>query len=115
VLGLVTGAAIAMIKSRKGREIVGTTNASVLNKTPQTTNFVGLRMTESQAAEKFPNEYILMRMDNNDPDCETGIVLKVGKRKDVFNTLDGLENKHNSFLFEGINLRNNLGGIVFNV
>jgi len=76
--------------------------------------FDNLRMTDTQAAAQFANEYILMRFDNNDTECETGVVLGVGERTGLFTMLNQFEDKNNCGLFSGINLRNSLGGFELN-
>jgi len=70
-------------------------------------------MTDTQAAETYKNDYILMRFDSDDLDCEifTGLVLGVGDEQGIYSMLNQLEDKHNCGLFTGINLQNSLGGI----
>lgn len=70
-----------------------------------------IRTTYNEAAKKYANDYILMRMDNSEPECDTGVLLYVGERDGMYSLLDSLEDKNNCFLFNGESLNDSLGGI----
>jgi hypothetical protein len=71
-----------------------------------------LRMTDVGAAEKYPDSYILMRMDDYESDM--GTVLCVGdSEKELTFLLAGFENKLHCGIIEGLNQKlNSLGGVV---
>jgi hypothetical protein len=74
-----------------------------------------VRMIDIDASEKYPDSYILMRMD--DYDSEMGTVLYVGDSEgELAGLLSGLENQLHCGIIEGLNNKlNSLGGVVASV
>ena len=72
-----------------------------------------LRMTSNEAAERYPDYYILVRMDSMSPSDDMGTVLYVGDdRRELFSLIMKLEDPTNCGVSEGINLQRSLGGVV---
>ena len=73
---------------------------------------INQRMTSVDASEKFPDSYIIMRMDGFESDI--GTVLFTGKNKNELRAiLRGLENQMFCGIIEGVNFgRNCIGGVV---
>ena len=72
-----------------------------------------LRMTSHDAAERYPDSYILMRMDDINPSNDMGTVLYIGKDGDaLFALAIQLDNSYLCGVTEGLNLQRSLGGAV---
>ena len=71
-----------------------------------------LRMTDIEASEKYPNNYLIMRMDNMEDD--TGTILYIGDTEKELLDLFGNELKDTSLcgIIEGINKQCTIGGVV---
>lgn len=69
-----------------------------------------LRMTDNEACEHFPDDYIAMRMDSMFGD--TGTVLYVGDDDDELFSLIVRLGEPFCGVIEGLNLRRSLGGVV---
>ena len=70
-----------------------------------------LRMTDMQASERYPNNYIAMRKDSRTSDM--GTVLYVGdNQSELFQLVLSLEDQSFCGVIEGLNLRRSLGGVV---
>ena len=73
-----------------------------------------LRMTSIEAKKHYPNNYIIMRMDNMEDD--TGTILYIGDTEeelnDVLVTLRKSGNSHLCGILEGNNRQCTLGGVV---
>ena len=70
------------------------------------------RMTDNQACEAYPDQYILMQRDNQYAFEQSGIVLYVG---DDFSELFALQVDlpvPSGVVIEGLNFRRSLGGVV---
>ena len=72
-----------------------------------------LRMTSNEACVRYPDEFVLMRMDSMNPSDDMGTVLYVG---DDFEELSyfvmTLDDPTNCGVTEGLNHRRSLGGVV---
>jgi len=70
------------------------------------------RMTDIEAAARYPDNFILMRMDGFEESM--GTVLYIGDDdSELMSLLDQLENPLHCGIIEGLNHRmNSLGGIV---
>jgi hypothetical protein len=75
-----------------------------------------MRMTESEATERYPDKYILMQMDNRDTFDPSGIVLYVGDDFDELFSLQIDLPVRLGVVIEGINIssRLTLGDLVVN-
>jgi hypothetical protein len=72
-----------------------------------------LRMTSSEAAERYPDSYILIRMDSINPSNDMGTVLYVGDDGDtLFSLAMQLDDPSLCGVTEGLNHRRSLGGVV---
>ena len=72
-----------------------------------------LRMTAHEAAEQFPDSYILFRRDNRSLSHMMGTVLFVGDdRSELFSVLMKLDDTNLCGVMEGINHQYSLGGVV---
>jgi hypothetical protein len=71
-----------------------------------------LRMTDIEASELYPDNYIAMRMD--DRVSQIGTVLFIGDdERELFRLVLSLDNPMYCGVYEGLNLRRNcLGGVV---
>jgi len=70
-----------------------------------------IRMTDIEASELYPNDYIAMRMD--DRTGQMGTVLFIGDdQSELLQLILGLNDFTNCGVHEGINLQNSLGGVV---
>ena len=73
-----------------------------------------LRMTDFEARKRYPNNYIIMRMDNMEDD--TGTILYLGDTHDeLLDVIIALRKAGNSDLLgirEGNNKQCTLGGVV---
>jgi hypothetical protein len=71
------------------------------------------RMSSNEAAERYPDSYIIMRMDSMDISNQMGTVLYVGdKQREIFSVLVNLKDSNLCGVSEGMNLRRSLGGVV---
>jgi len=71
------------------------------------------RMTTNEAAERFPDSFIVMRMDNMDVSHRMGTVLYIGDdQNELFSLLIELDDPTLCGVSEGLNRRCSLGGIV---
>jgi hypothetical protein len=72
------------------------------------------RMTDHEAAERYPDSYILKRLDSMK--LSTHImctVLYVGdNRSELYNVLGEMDDPHLCGISEGLHLQNSLGGVV---
>ncbi|MDR2571794.1 MAG: hypothetical protein LBD23_16070 [Oscillospiraceae bacterium] len=72
-----------------------------------------LRMTSNEATERYPDNYILVRMDNMNPSDDMATVLYIGDdRRELFSLVMQLDDPTNCGVSEGINLQRSLGGVV---
>jgi len=72
-----------------------------------------LRMTSNEASERYPDSYILMRMDSMNPSDDMGFVLYIGDDGDeLFSLAMKFDNPTNCGVSEGLNLQSSLGGVV---
>ena len=72
-----------------------------------------LRMTANDAYERFPDSYIIMRMDSMKLSNDMGTVLYVGdNRGEMFSLVMKLDDPNLCGVMEGLNLQRSLGGIV---
>jgi len=72
------------------------------------------RMTSNEAAEEYPDNFILFQMDNTSVSDTMGSVLYVGDNQSEMYTLASKIDAPLSGVIEGLNFhRNSLGGIVF--
>ena len=70
-----------------------------------------LRMTENEAAEQYPDNFILFCAD--DMHSEMGTVLYAGdNQSELVSLLFSLKDKPYCGVLEGLNLRRSLGGVV---
>ena len=73
-----------------------------------------LRMTSYEAKEKYPNNYIIMRMDSMEDDM--GTILYFGdtfeEALEIMNTLRGTGNSGLCGILEGYNKQCTFGGVV---
>ena len=73
-----------------------------------------LRMTVNEASEKYPNEYVLMQMDNKNLSDDMGTALYVGDDGDeLFSLVIKFIDPSFYRVIEGLNHLRSLGGIVF--
>lgn len=71
------------------------------------------RMTTHEAYERYPNSYIIMRMDSMSLGNDLGTVLYVGdNQSELFSVVMDLEDPSLCGVIEGLNLQRSLGGIV---
>ena len=74
---------------------------------------IGKRMNTYEAAEKYPDSYILMRTETTDLSNRMGTILYIGDTQDeAIAALISLENRHLCGVIEGLNHQRSLGGIV---
>ena len=72
-----------------------------------------VRMTSNEAAEHYPDCYIVFRRDSMNPSNNMGAVLYVGDdRRELFSLVTKLSDPTNCGVSEGINLQRSLGGVV---
>ena len=71
-----------------------------------------LRMSRNEAAERYPDRYILMQRDNRDMFDPIGIVLYTGDNFDELFALQVDLPVNLGIVVEGSNLQRSLGGIV---
>ena len=75
-----------------------------------------LRMTANEASAKYPDEFILMRMDSMNPSNDMGTVLYIGDDSDeLFSLIMKLDDPSLCGVTEGMNHRRSLGGVVVGV
>jgi hypothetical protein len=77
-----------------------------------------LRMTKNEAAERFPDSYILIRLDTHIPSNCMGTVLYVGDDGDeLFALARKLDDPTNCLVTEGLYVQGRyvLGGLVVDV
>jgi hypothetical protein len=71
------------------------------------------RMTINEATERYPNNYIVMRMDNRDISNDMGTLLYIGDDQEETISLMGESDATNRYLFaEGLHLMSTLGGVA---
>ena len=71
------------------------------------------RMTKNEAAERYPDNFIIMRMDSIDLSNQMGTVLYVGDdRREMFSLVMKLDDPNLCGVSEGLNHRRSLGGVV---
>ena len=72
-----------------------------------------LRMTANEAAERYPDSFILMRMDSMSPSNDMGTALYLGDDGDeLFALAMKFDDPTNCGVTEGLNHRRSLGGVV---
>ena len=72
-----------------------------------------LRITANEASERYPDSYILMRMDSMSPSDDMGSVLYIGDDGDeLFALVMKLDDPSLCGVTEGLNHRRSLGGVV---
>ena len=72
-----------------------------------------LRMTANEASERYPDSFILMRMDSTNPSDDMGTVLFIGDDGDeLFSLVMKLDDPSNCGVTEGLNHLRSLGGVV---
>ena len=72
-----------------------------------------LRITANEASARYPDSYILMRMDAMNPSNDMGTVLYIGDDGDeLFALVMKLDDPSLCGVTEGLNHRRSLGGIV---
>lgn len=70
-----------------------------------------VRMTDIEASETYPNNYIIMRMDDYVSDM--GTVIGIGDtEEETYEALRNLENPAFCGVMEGVRLQCTLGGVV---
>lgn len=70
-----------------------------------------LRMTDNEASERYPDSFIIMRMDGTS--SQTGDVLYVGDdQSEMIYLLMKIEDSSFCGVIEGLNHRRSLGGVV---
>ena len=75
-----------------------------------------LRMTVNESSERYPDEYILIRMDSRSLSNDIGTVLYVGDDGDeLFSLVMKLDDPSLYRVAEGLNHRRSLGGVVVGV
>jgi len=71
------------------------------------------RMTKNEATERYPDSYILIRMDSMSLSNDMGTILYVGDDGDeLFSLAMKLDDPTNCGVSEGLNLQRSLGGVV---
>jgi len=71
-----------------------------------------IRMTDNEASERFPDEFIVIQMDSMDLSDDVGTVLYVGdNRRELYRLIVSL-NQPFCGVVEGLNHRRSLGGVV---
>ena len=72
-----------------------------------------LRMTANEASERYPDSYIVMRMDSMNPSNDMGTVLYIGDDGDeLFSLVMKFDDPSLCGVTEGLNHMRSLGGIV---
>lgn len=72
-----------------------------------------LRMTDMEAAGRYPDKYILSRSDSRDPDNEMSTVFYIAdEEKELYPKFRELKHMDNLGIIEGFNRRDWIGGIV---
>ena len=72
-----------------------------------------LRMTRNEASERYPDSFILMRMDSMSLSNDVGTVLYVGDDGDeLFSLAVNFDDPSLCGVVDGLNHRRSLGGIV---
>ena len=69
-------------------------------------------MTINEAAEQYPDEYVLMQRDNRELFDSAGIVLYIGDDGDELFSLQVREHIPLGIVIEGMNHRCSLGGLA---
>ena len=70
------------------------------------------RMTMHEASERYPDDYILMQMDDRGLYNPTGIVLYVGDNGDELFSVQVRLNVPLGLVVEGLNHQRSMGGIA---
>ena len=72
-----------------------------------------LRMTRNEASERYPADFVLMRMDNMNLSNDVGTILYVGDDGDeLFSLAVKLDDPSLCGVVDGLNHRCSLGGVV---
>ena len=72
-----------------------------------------LRMTENEASERYPDSFILIRMDSMETSCQAGTILYIGdNQRELFSLMMNLDDPSYCGVIEGLNHQRSLGGIV---
>ena len=72
-----------------------------------------LRMTSNEASERYPDRFVIMRMDSMNPSNSMGTVLYVGDDSDeLYSLIINFDDFSNCGVIEGTYHRCSLGGIV---
>ena len=75
-----------------------------------------LRMTANESSERYPDEYILIRMDSRSLYNDIGTVLYVGDDGDeLFSLVMKFDDPSLYRVAEGMNHRRSLGGVIVGV
>ena len=74
--------------------------------------FDNLRMTDIEAAEKYADDFILMRLDGIDSNETMGTVLYTGEQADLYSEIKKIENRNYCCIITGLNRQDSysLGG-----
>ena len=70
------------------------------------------RMTTHEASERYPDNYILMQMDDRELFNPTGIVLYVGDNGDELFSVQVRSSVPLGLVVEGLNHQRSMGGIA---
>jgi hypothetical protein len=72
------------------------------------------RMTDNEAAERYPDSYIVMRMDSMKLSTHMmGTVFYVGdNRSELYSVMRQMDDSNMCGISEGLHLRRSLGGVV---
>jgi hypothetical protein len=74
---------------------------------------VNLRMTENEAAERYPDSFVIFRRDSMILSNQMGTVLYVGDDGDeLFSLITSFDDPSYCGVLEGLNYRRSLGGVV---
>jgi hypothetical protein len=77
-------------------------------------NFIGKRVTDTEAGNQFPNSYVLMRRDSDKLGEESGVILWLGDdEKEVYKQLGSLDDLGNCTVVTGIDKSYSLLGSIF--
>ena len=72
-----------------------------------------LRMTSNEASERYPDRFVIMRMDSMNPSNDMGTVLYIGDDyNELFSLILEFDDFSNCGVVEGLYHTNSLGGIV---
>ena len=70
-------------------------------------------MTDIEASERYPDSFIIMRMDSMDISNQMGRVLYIGNNQsELISLIMEFEDLSNCGVVEGLNLQRSLGGVV---